>query len=295
MSYPNKEWRSYISSGGINDSIKRWHESQPDRVQTVASPSTLTECPRAVWYRHKHKIPPTNVRGWGQSQRMLLGRNFENQIAKQLEDDGKLLWHWADNVPGESVKFEMGEGLNKLAGTPDLLLKLDGRVLISDAKTSRADSFAYVPIDPERIWDDPLWNHYRLQVTAYYMLCHKNKAWFENLQPYLLDPNTGETRPLEPKSDRKPLPLPEACHLFSFALDDGVIKREVVWKPTKELMEEVMRYARRWNTAYQNPELPECVCEAEDGVRFCNYAYEFTTTKTGYKLGTKCCPDNLAP
>jgi len=278
MNRPNPAWKGFIPSGGINDSIARWHENQPDRVQTVASPSTLTECPRAVWLRHKHKVPPTNKRGWGQSQRLLLGRNFENQIAEQLKDDGKLLWHWADNFVGESDKFVMGEGLDRIEGTPDLLLNLDGHVVVSDSKTSRADSFAYVPVDPQRIWDDPLWNHYRLQVTAYYMLCHKNHKWFENNHTVLRD-----------EKGWLPLPLPEACHLFSFALDDGVIKREITWKPNQDLMTQVVRYARRWNAAYASETIPDCVCEAEDGIKFCNYAYEFTTTRTGYKLGTRCC------
>lgn len=176
----------------------------------------------------------------------------------------------------------MGEGLTRLEGTPDLLLNLDGHVLISDAKTSRADSFAYVPIDPERIWDDPLWYHYKLQVTAYYMLCHKNKDWFEAVI------DMGQL------GKRNSLPLPEACHLFSFALDDGVIKREATWKVTKEMAEEVMRYVVRWNTAYASETMPDCVCEKEDSVKFCHYAEEFMTTKSGYKLGTNCCSSRLA-
>jgi hypothetical protein len=434
MNRPNKDWKAFIPDGGINQVISDWHEKQPDRVQTTASPSTLTECPRVVWLRHKKKVPITNKRGWGQLQRLLLGRNFEDKIAEQLEDSGKLLYHWVDydpgtaakrdstgkktseytawinmkmrcynlndryyseyggrgigvcdrwrnsydnfiqdmrvkpakeysldridnskdyspdncrwaspttqarnqrpgknntsgtrgvyekdglwhahikthgidsylgrfellsdaiaarqeaekqlwkdNVPGESVKFGMGEGLNRLEGTPDLLLQLGDQVAISDAKTSRADSFAYVPINSEDIWQDNLWYHYKLQVTAYYMLCHKNKQWFGD-----------NWRGQDHKYSGVGFPLPEVCHLFSFALDDGIVRREITWKPTKEDFEEVMRYTRRWNAAYQSETMPECVCEAEDAVRFCNYGYEFEFTRTGYKLATNCCKE----
>jgi len=264
MGKPNPLWRAHIPDKGMNAVIEAWHAQQPMREQTVASPSTLTECPRVVWL-NKHKVPFTNPKGWGQKQRLLLGRNFENKIAEQLKDEGKLLWHWKDDVAGESVKFGMGEGLSRIEGTPDLLLNLTGVVLISDSKTSRADSFAYVPLN-DAIWEDELWYHYKLQVECYYLLCHRNKDWFKE----------------------HGLLLPEACHLFSFALDDGVIKRELTWKPTKEVAEEILAYAKRWNAAYQSDTMPECLC-TETQMKFCSFGYAHEVTRTGYKLQTKCC------
>lgn len=263
MNTPNKDWRNYIPSGGLNDVVRDWHSKQPPRVQTVASPSTLTECPRVVWLK-KHGVPFTNDMGWGQKQRMMLGRIAEGLFATQLRDEGKLLWHWADNMPGESAKFGMGEGMSRIEGIPDLLVDL-GRVLISDAKTSRADSFAYVPID-DSVWGDELWYHYRLQVECYYLLCHKNKDWFV----------------------ANNLPLPEACHLFSYALDDGVVKREFTWFPSRDIAAQIFHYANRWNKAYNSEEMPECKC-TETQTKFCAYSTEMQTTKSGYKLGVKCC------
>jgi hypothetical protein len=119
------------------------------------------------------------------------------------------------------------------------------------------------------VWNDELWYHYKLQVEAYYILSHKNKEWFES------------------NMDRK-LPLPELCHLFSFALDDGVVKREFTWQPTRETANEIMKYTRRWNVAYQSEVEPTCEC-TETQRKFCSYATEMMTTKTGYKLGVKCC------
>lgn len=260
--------RAFIPSGGVNDVIANWQLKQPPRVQTVASPSTLTECPRVVWLK-KHKVPPTNEMGWGKKQRNMLGRIAEGLFAQQLKDEGKLLYWWKDDEIGESIKFGMGEGMSRVEGTPDLLINLDGTVLISDAKTSRADSFAYVPID-DTIWNDELWYHYKLQVEAYYMLCHKNKNWF-----------------LE-----RALPLPEACHLFSYALDDGIVKRELTWKPSQKTASEIVHYANRWNKAYASEECPPCQC-TETQTKFCAFAYEWETTRSGYKLGTACCSDNL--
>jgi hypothetical protein len=266
---PNPAWRSYIpDDGGMNQVIADWHEKQLPRAQTVASPSTLTDCPRAIWLK-KHQVPFTNDMGWGTKQRLLLGRVAENIFARQLKDEGKLLWHWKDDEEGESVKFGMGEGLTRVEGTPDLLINLNGKVLISDAKTSRADSFAYVPID-DKVWDDELWYHYKLQVECYYMLCYESVDWFSNYD----------------------LPFPELCHLFSYALDDGVVKREYTWNPTQKTAEEILYYVKRWNTAYQSETIPDCAC-SETQRKFCKYAVETETTRSGYKLGTKCCTDEL--
>lgn len=264
---PSKVWRNHIPDGGINKVIADWHSHQPPREQTIASPSTLTECPRVVWLK-KHGVSLTHEQGWGQKQRNMLGRIAENLFAQQLKDEGKLLWHWKDDVAGESIKFGMGEGFSRIEGTPDLLIKLDGKILISDSKTSRADSFAYVPIDDP--WEDELWYHYKLQVEAYYMLCFKNPDWFAE----------------------KDIPFPEACHLFSYALDDGVVKREFTWQPSQKVASEIIHYANRWNKAYNSEECPHCQC-TETQRKFCAYANEFETTKTGYKLGTNCCADNL--
>lgn len=284
MGSPNKIWRSYIPGGGLNDIVRDWHSKQPPREQTVASPSTLTECPRVVWLK-KNKVPFTHEQGWGQKQRMMLGRIAENLFAKQLRDSGKLLWHWKDDMPGESVKFGMGEGLSRIEGTPDLLIKLNGKVLISDSKTSRADSFAYVPTN-DSVWEDELWYHYKLQVETYYMLCHKNKDWFEHQYKY------DEKKSIEMKQPTKTLglPLPEACHLFSYALDDGVVKREFTWQPTQKTASEIIHYANRWNKAYQSETIPNCQCTPTQ-VKFCPYASEVESTKSGYKLGTKCCEE----
>lgn len=279
--------RSYIPSGGMNDVVRDWHNSQPQRVQTVASPSTLTECPRSVWL-NKHKVPFTNDMGWGTKQRMMLGRIAENLFAVQLKDAGKLLWHWKDDVAGESVKFGMGEGLSRIEGTPDLLINLDGKILISDAKTSRADSFAYVPLD-NRVWEDELWYHYKLQVEAYYLLCHKNKDWFDGTNK-----DAAVHREMVNGGEKGRLPLPEACHLFSYALDDGVVKREFTWKPSKETASEILHYANRWNKAYQSETCPPCQC-TDTQTKFCKYGDPKTKsiTKTGYELMTQCCGDEL--
>lgn len=267
---------SYIPDGGMNEVIKDWQSKRPDREQSVASPSTLTECPRVVWLK-KNKVPYTNEMGWGKKQRNMLGRIAENLFASQLRDEGKLLWHWKDDVVGESVKFEWpnADGSTLFSGTPDLLINLNGQVLISDAKTSRADSFAYVPINDD-VWKDELWYKYKLQVEAYYLLCHKNKDWFSEAVA------TGGI-----VTD---LPLPEACHLFSYALDDGVVKREYTWKPTQATAAEIIHYATRWNKAYNSEEIPDCQC-TETQRKFCSYGDPNTqeTTRSGYKLMTECC------
>lgn len=271
------EWGGFIPDGAINKAIASWQDKQPEREQDCASPSSLLDCPRVVWLK-KQAVAPKFSLGWGKKQRFMLGRQLENMIAKQLDDEELLIYHWADNYFGESDKFAHGEGLDRIEGTPDLLLKVDGKVAISDSKTSRADSFFYVPTSLDEIWDDPYWYKYKLQLTAYYLLCLWNKDWFSLHRELMGEPM---------------LPLPEACHLFSYALDDGIVRREFTWTPSKADAAEVLKLTRRWNSAYQSPIMPNCTCIEEDGVKFCYYTTEQETTKKGAKLGVKCCDINV--
>lgn len=269
--YPDgKKWYNHIPTNGINRVIQEWHANQAERGMETCSPSIITTCPRVVWLAN-HGVEPTKVTGWGMKQRMMLGRVLENTIAEQLRDAGLLLWHWKDDPGVEVDSFEFGIGtMSHFKGTPDLLLSLDDIPTISDAKTSRSDSFGYVAIQAKDLLRDGGWNKYRIQVNAYYMLCHANRDWFID----------------------RDLPLPQQCHLFSYALDDGIVRREVVWKPTEEDREEVIAYAIRYNTALASNDCPDCTCTDGDDnfdVKFCKYG----EVEAGDKMATSCCDDNL--
>lgn len=272
----SKQQESHIEEGPINQAIKLWQDAQADRIQTCASPSTLTQCPRVVW-RLKHKVDKTNPKTWAFKQRLMLGRNFENVIAEQLDHASKLIYHWKDDKAGESVKFSTGRGETRLEGTPDLLIRLGDKVAISDAKTGRSDGYGYTAID-DTVWEDQFWYKYKLQVTAYYLLCHKNRDWFKQQGKYNV------------KEEFNPLPLPEICHLFSFALDDGVNRREFTWVPTREDLDKVLEYTKRWNNAYNSETEPACKCTDKDSM-FCEYADLNTkyVTKKGKTLYKECC------
>jgi hypothetical protein len=266
-------WANHIADSPINDAIANWHAKQPEREQDCATPSSMLDCPRVVWLKYRKNVKPPIPLGWGKLQRMLHGRVFENTIAEQLKEDGKLLWHWRDDTPNQSVKFEMGKDLKRVCGTPDLLLKIDGKVLISDAKTSMGKSFAYVPLTAREAFEDYMWFKYQLQVETYYMLAQKNPEWFKENK----------------------LPLPELCNLFSYALDDGVVRRDFTWKPTQQTAAKILYYVTRWNKAYASEDMPDCTCQEFDGtpMKFCYYQTEQVATKTGYKLGTRCCGGEL--
>jgi len=208
--------------------------------------------------------------GWGMKQRMMAGRIFENLFAEQLKDAGLLLYHWKDDPGIEVEKFKRGEGIDFMEGVPDYLLKLGDKVAVSDAKTSRSDAFGYVPIGEPEIWTDWGYYKYRVQLTAYYMLCHANKEWFE----------------------KNNLPLPEVCHLFVYALDDGIVRREFTWTPTREDMENVVKFVRRFNAAVKAEVPPRCTCvDTFDGfdVKFCDYGVKEPSSK----VATKCCGEEL--
>lgn len=276
----------FIPDGGMNQVLADWHAKQPEREMGTASPSKLLMCPRVAWLLNKGAAV-RNPLAWGKAQRNLLGRQFENLFAKQLDDQKLLLHHWKDDEEDSPEKFTLGEGLDRLEGVPDYLLKIDGAehgvghpqevVAISDAKTSRSDSFGYVPLHDD-IWKDWGWYKYRIQLTAYYMLAQANKDWFERME----------------------LPMPIACHLFSYALDDGVVRREIAWVPTQEDMNLVKQLTRRFNQALAFPTMPDCTCHESRGeldkpddppfdVKFC----PFGIVEPGKKFATSCCPDEL--
>lgn len=264
---------SYIPSGGMNDLIKKWHDKQPERELTAASPSQITTCPRTIWLQ-VHKVPFTQEITWALKQRLLLGRLFENQFAEELKDAGLLLFHWKDDPGVEVEKFHYGKvgDPTYFEGVPDYLTQIGDKVAISDAKTSRSDSFGYVPIDDFEIFTDGGWYKNRMQLTGYYILCHspEGQAWFKAHN----------------------LPLPEVCHLFSYALDDGLVRREVTWIPTQADINKYLDYTRRFNNAMTSKDCPACTCGETPGgfeIKFCKYGIK----EEGKKVCESCCDDSL--
>ena len=273
-----KEQYHHISDGAMNEMLAKWHAKQPERPYLIASPSTITTCPRVIYFKREGK-EETNPMGWGLKQRLMLGRITEDLFAEQLKDEGMLLHHWKDGKDDPSQKFSMGEGLDKLEGTPDLLLKLGDKVAISDCKTSRSDSFGYVPLGDD-IWDDWGWYKYRLQVTAYYMLCHANKESLNQIALKIVNASAAKFK------EECPL-LPEVCHLYSYALDNGVVHREMTWEPTQKDIDLVKKYTRRFNEAVKATEMPDCECNEFD-TKFCRMGVPIP----GKKVCEECCHAN---
>lgn len=269
-----QERYNFIPDGGMNAVIKQWQDKQPDRELEYSSPSAVTRCPRSIWLEI-NGVKHTQETTWALKQRLLLGRLFENQFAEELDDAGMLLKHWKDD-PGVTVeKFKYGNPGDPtyFEGVPDYLTRLeDGKVYISDAKTSRGDSFGYLPTNEFELFTDGGWFKNRMQLTGYYILCHANAD----------------------KMAAMGLPLPEGCHLFSYALDDGVVRREARWIPSQNDIDKFLNYVRRFNAALKATEAPDCTCgETPDGfeIKFCKYSIK----PEGSKIGTSCCSDNLIP
>lgn len=258
---------NHIPDGGMNEVLKSWHEKQEEREFSCATPSRLTQCPKSAWLQFNN-VPRTNDMGWGQKQRMMLGRQLEDMFAMQLQDEGKLIYHWQDH-PGQQVEtLQSGEGDSLLRGVPDYILKLDNKITVSDAKTSRSDSFGYVPLG-EEIWKDWGWYKYRVQVNAYFKLCLDNaeELWKLGITP------------------------PEQCHLFSYALDDGIVRREYTWTPSVSELEMVEYLTKRFNQAIRAENAPQCTCQEsfdQFEVKFCPYAVKASNSK----VGTSCCEVN---
>lgn len=268
-----KERYEYIPDGGMNKVIEAWHAKQPERKLEFASPSQITKCPRAIWLE-VHGVDKINTSTWALKQRLLLGRLFENQFAEELADAGLLLHHWKDDPGVEVDKFSYGEkgSPTYFEGVPDYLTKIDSAVCISDAKTSRSDSFGYTPINEMEIWTDGGWFKNRMQLVGYYMLCHANPEKMKALG----------------------LPMPERCHLFTYALDDGVVRREFTFVPTQKDIDFFLECTRRFNAALTAKECPDCTCDQTPGqfeVKFCPYG----VMADGAKVALECCSDNLIP
>jgi hypothetical protein len=262
---------NHIPEGGMNKVIEDWHAKQADRELVAASPSQIATCPRTVWLT-LHDVPRIDEMTWALKQRLLLGRLFENQFAEELADADLLLHHWKDDPGMEVEKFSYGKkgDATYFEGVPDYLTKIDGTVYISDAKTSRSDAFGYVPINDFEIWTDGGWYKNRMQLIGYYILCHANKA----------------------KMEAMGFPLHQGCQLFSYALDDGVVRREVKWVPTQDDINKFLEYTIRFNKAMNATECPACTCGESLGgfeIKFCKYGVK----ADGAKIAESCCDDNL--
>lgn len=262
---------NFIPRSQLNDAIEAWHGKQLEREIVAASPSTACRCPRSVWLE-LHGVPATNDTTWAMKQRMLLGRLFENQFAEVMQDAGILIHHWKDD-PGIVIeKFTFGDkgSATYFEGVPDYIINYEGAVCVSDAKTSRSDSFGYLPILQDELFQDGGWHKNKMQLTGYYILLRSNTT----------------------RMKRDGLPLPTYCHLFSYALDDGMVRREAVWKPTLEDIDEFMGNVQRFNAAMVSPTCPACTChESQDGfeVKFCRYGIK----AKGAKVCDTCCSDDL--
>lgn len=263
-----KKQYSYIPSKGMNEVIKNWQDKQPEREFSCATPSRLTQCPRSIWLQ-VHNVPRTEDQTWAVKQRMMLGRQLEDMFAMQADDEGILIKHWKDNPDDVVDKFVSGEGVTRLEGVPDYLLDLSGKATVSDAKTSRSDSFGYVPMGVPEIWEDGGWKKYKIQVEAYFKLMIDNKQLLEDMG----------------------LPVPEQCHLFSYALDDGVVRREIIWTPSRKDLDLVTYYTERFNKAMVAKTAPDCTCDEGDGfeMKFCPYGIK----EEGDKVASRCCDDDL--
>jgi len=257
-----KQWHSFIPSGGVNDLLASWHSKQEERGYNICSPSKLYICPRVVWLA-THGVPSTKKMGWGKRQRLLLGKAIENLIAQQMDDEGVLLYHWKDDfdLAGDSTLISEEPYIE---GTPDILFNMDGVVTLSDSKSARSDGMGYQPTTFEEWVKDPYNYKYFVQINAYYYLMHVNRTLLEDM-----------------------MPMPEQCHVFVFALDDGIVRRDFTWKPTRENLLEVERLAEQYAKALASPVMPPCKCKQMGLVKFCDYG-------TGGKVvATDCCSDNL--
>lgn len=260
-----REQYNHIPDGGVNQQIKDWHVKQDDRVIKCASPSNLVRCPRSVWFE-VNGYNYINKMNWGTKQRLLLGRLAENLFAEQFKDNGILLKHWQDDPGVEVDKFSYGEGVDYIEGVPDYMLKLGDVVAVSDAKTSRSDSFGYNPIEFDELIKDFNWYKYKVQLDAYFYLLINNKDRLQEMN----------------------LPIPTHSHLFSYALDDGIVRREYLWETTKQDLKNVQRLIRIQNQAIKSSTMPDCTC-SEGEMKFCKYA----VIAKGKKVGESCCDINI--
>ena len=267
----------YISDGFVNKSISQYYANEKQRKLDHPSPSSITACRRVIWLDNKD-VKHTNVLTWAKQMRLSLGRLLEDNLAKIFMQNKSLLAYMDDNNEQIILKKPVDGVLQELAveklqskqfpgltGVFDFLLDINGTVVVSDAKTARSDSFGYVPIDEAEVFEDLGWRNRKIQLTGYYILCYENKDLFEKWG----------------------LPLPTACHLFSYALDDGVVRREYIWQPTQADVEEFGLYYQNFMLGFNSVEMPVCTCTDFD-VKFCKYGIE---KKGG--IYTSCCADFL--
>lgn len=234
------------------DTLRTYITTKPDKIYTSLSPSSLGGCMRSHYWKVLG-VPSTTPPNPGALVNFEVGHHWEQVLADAYESQGMLVKHFQDGVD----KFY--DEITHLGGTPDLLIKHNGELIIVDSKTVNSAYFRYAKI---KSFDDWVKDNesYVYQQVAYVYLARK--AGY--------DVNRA---------------------ILSFASkDDGYIGLEFEITVTDALIDKVVSRAKTLKGYLDRKELPPCECDGWK-VGYCNYGNPTTQAPNKKKkmVNTECC------
>ena len=214
----------YQQTNISGDVLRKYVENKPPKVYKGISPSSLGGCMRSHYWKIKG-VPSTTPPNFGALVNFEVGHAWEAMLAKAYEADGSLVKWFQDGVDEAFYDED-----TMLTGTPDLIVK-EGKVTkIVDSKTVNSAYFRYAKMKGFDAWVKDNMN-YVYQQVAYVYLAQKNG--YPDITTAVL----------------------------SFASkDDGYIGMEFEIEASDDLIQDVIKRAKKLKDFLDKDELPPCTC-----------------------------------
>lgn len=267
--------------GYIKNVAEQYYKNKPPKEykDKLISPSMLGGCPRTQYHKLngiKETTPPdTNAQ-----LNFEVGNIWEAKIAEFLDEQGLLIYWWNE---GQTDRMRVDESKWKavlrndkwideelgIAGTPDAIFEQDGRNVLLDVKTMKANSAKYVVEQPDKeYWEEH--KQYKLQLGLYLLL--NQKRYDEGLESVKC----------------------EYGKLVIISKDTGAIIKEPCLFLSDELKKEILDEVKTLRNYLDKEEVPPCTCEGWM-VNYCNYGVveSIKPNRQGKPVPMKCCEIRL--
>lgn len=244
---------NYRKVTDTQDALKHYISNLPDKVYTAISPSSLGGCMRSHYWKI-NGIKSTTPPNYGALVNFQLGHMWEAVLAKAHESNGTLERWFQDGIDEPLYDKE-----THLGGLPDMIIKRGKELIVLDSKTVNSAYFRYAKTKGFDKWVQDNKNYIYQQVAYVYLV---RKAGYD-----------------------------VKSAILSFASkDDGYVGLEFEVEVTDELLETVLKRAKRLQRYLKEKELPPCSCEGWM-VGYCGYGNPNTreANSKGKEVNTECC------
>lgn len=269
--------------GKVKKIIEEYYSHKPRKEYRYLTPSAsmLGACPRASWAK-VHGVPETTPPDVHAMQNFEVGNVTEAVIARALDQTGNLIYWWTDSQNygatfnqddwhGTLRSDEWYDAELHITGTPDIVTKIEDKIVLIDVKTASTTSSDYTISDIKsgKYWEKQV--GYKLQLGCYFYLMKKR---FKELREEI---------------------EPDHAKLIIIDKNNGSIIAEPTLFYDEQLEVEVHNRIKALNQMFREDTPPMCDCASGHkkywGAAYCNYGVieSIERNKKGKFVPTKCC------